>query len=173
MFDTMTLTKAGGALCGAFLIYLLGVWVAETIYHGGAGGHGGEHAEAFKIEAGATPGAETSHDAGPDFATVLASADAAKGEKVFAKCKACHKTDGTNATGPHLDGVVGRKVDSVDGYAYSGALEKVVDAWTPEHLNEFLANPKGYAPGTKMGFAGLKSIDDRANVIAYLESLGG
>ena len=100
-------------------------------------------------------------------------ADPSKGERVFTKCKACHKVDGTNATGPYLNGVVGRPVDAVEGYAYSGALEEVVDVWTPEHLQAFLENPRGYAPGTKMGFSGLPKIEDRANLIAYLESLGG
>jgi cytochrome c len=67
---------------------------------------------------------------------------------------------------------VNRAVGSVDGYGYSGALVAVADVWDPEHLNGFLTNPKSYAPGTKMGFAGLKSVDDRANLIAYLATIG-
>ncbi|MEZ5886116.1 MAG: cytochrome c family protein [Paracoccaceae bacterium] len=175
MFDTMTVTKAGGALCGAFLIFLLGKWAAETLYHTGVEGHGGEEvAQAYSIDTGAEGGGEASAaEAGPDFATVFAAADAAAGEKTFGKCKACHKVDGTNGTGPHLDGVVGRAVASVDGFSYSDALKGLGGTWEPDHLNEFLTSPKGYAPGTKMSFAGLPKIEDRANVIAYLKSLGG
>lgn len=172
MFDTMTLTKAGGALCGTLLVFLLGNWAAEVLYSTEAGGHGEEHAQAYVIETGEEESGAT-EEAGPDFATLLASADVDAGAKVFGKCKACHKIDGTNATGPHLDGVVNRAVDAVDGYAYSGALEAVFDTWTPEHLNTFLENPKGSAPGTKMSFAGLKKAQDRADLVAYLQSLGG
>ena len=107
------------------------------------------------------------------FAEVLASADAGAGEKVFGKCKACHKVDGTNGTGPHLDGVVNRAIGGVDGFSYSSTLADNGGAWTPEAIEQFLANPKGYAPGTKMAFAGLPKIEDRANVIAYLQGLGG
>jgi cytochrome c len=92
---------------------------------------------------------------------------------VFGKCKACHKLeDGANGTGPHLFGVVDRAVGSVAGYGYSGALGAVADVWDADHLNGFLANPKSYAPGTKMGFAGLKNVDDRANLVAYLATIG-
>ena len=174
MFDTMTITKAGGALCGALLIFLLGNWGAEMLYATEAGGHGEEEAaQAYVIDTGASEDTSAAADEGPDFATLFASASAEDGAKVFGKCKACHKIDGTNATGPHLDGVVNRKVDSVDGYSYSGALEEHFDVWTPEHLFAFLENPKSEAPGTKMSFAGLKKGQDRANLIKYLESLGG
>ncbi|SPH25078.1 Cytochrome c-552 [Defluviimonas aquaemixtae] len=173
MFDTMTVTKAGGALCGAFLIFLLGKWAAEILYHTGPVAHGGEEiAQAYVIDTGAAEGGEAAEE-GPDFATVLASADAAAGEKVFNKCKACHKLDGTNGTGPHLDGVLNRAVGGIAGFSYSDGMAGHGGAWDPETLNAFLENPKGNIPGTKMSFAGLKSVEDRANVIAYLQSLGG
>lgn len=170
MFDTMTLTKIVGALCGAFLVFLFAGWAAESLYHTG-GGHG-EEQQAYVIDTGETDDA-ADDEPEVDFAEVLASADAGAGERVFGKCRACHKLDGTNATGPHLDGVVGREVDAVDGFNYSGALEKVADVWDPEHLNGFLEDPRSYAPGTKMSFAGLPKIEDRANLIAYLETTGG
>lgn len=175
MFDTMTLTKAVGAVCGSFLIFLLSGWAADTLYTVGApaesGGENGEGGvpQAYSIEVAAseTPG-ETAED-GPDFATLMASADAAAGEKVFGKCKACHKVDGTDGTGPHLNGVVDRAKASISGFAYSEALAGMAaDTWTPENLNGFLTNPKGYAPGTKMSFAGLPKPEDRANLIAWL-----
>ena len=66
---------------------------------------------------------------------------------------------------------MGRDVSSVDGFGYSGALVAVADVWSAENLNAFLENPKGYAPGTAMGYNGMRKIEDRANLIAYLDSL--
>lgn len=171
MFDTMTLTKIGGALCGSLLVFLLGNWAAESLYHMG-GGHGDHAEQAYVIDTGDSEAAGTEEEAAPDFAAVLASADAAKGEKVFGKCKACHKLEtGANATGPYLNGIVNRAVGAAEGFGYSGALVAVAETWTPENLNAFLENPKGFAPGTKMSFAGLKKIEDRADLIAYLETV--
>ena len=97
---------------------------------------------------------------------------AAAGEKLFNQCKACHKVDGSDGVGPHLNGVVNRAKASVAGFGYSEALVAMAaDAWTPENINGFLENPKGYAPGTKMSFAGLSKVEDRANVVAYLATL--
>lgn len=173
MFDTMTVTKILGGLCGALLFFLLGNWAATGIYSMG-GGHGeGEHA-AYVIETDETGGGTeaVATDAGPSLEDMLAEADIAKGAKVFGKCKACHKLeDGANATGPYLYGVVGRPVETAAGYNYSGSFAAVADVWTAENLFKFLESPKGFAPGTKMGFAGLKKPKDRANVIAYLDSL--
>jgi cytochrome c len=175
MLDTMTLTKAGGALCGAFLIFLLGKWAAESIYHVGApGGHGEEMVQAYSIDTGeAEASAEGEGEAAVPFADLLAAADPAAGEKVFGKCKSCHKLDGSNGTGPHLDGVIDRAVGSVADFTYSEAMAGHGGNWDVESMNAFLENPKGYVPGTKMSFAGLPKPEDRANVVAYLQSLGG
>ena len=174
MFDTMTMTKATGAICGALLIYLLGVWFAETLYHsgGGHGAHGEEHAKAYVIDTG-SHGDDAAADEGPNLATLLASADAGKGERAFSKCKACHKvTDGDNGVGPHLFGLVGRGIGSVEGYSYSSALAGLSgDTWTPEALDAWLENPGKFAKGTKMAFKTPK-INDRVNLIAYLQSVG-
>ncbi|SMO52623.1 c-type cytochrome [Paracoccus laeviglucosivorans] len=177
MFDTMTITKAAGAFIGAALFLMLMSWAASGIYHVGSAGHGAEgeeHAQAYTIPVPeSAEGGDAAADAGPDFATVMASADAAAGEKVFAKCKACHKLDGSDSTGPHLNGVVGRAVASAAGFNYSDGMKAhVTDApdWTPEALEHFLLNPKAAAPGTKMTFAGLPKVEDRANLIAYLET---
>jgi cytochrome c len=172
MFDTMTITKAVGGFCGAFLIYLLGGWASELIYHG-AGGHDDHHAQAYVIEVeGADDGGEVAVDEGPAFEEVYASADAAAGEGEFRPCAACHSLDaGDNGLGPYLYGVVDREVGSVDGFAYSGKLVAVADVWTAENLNAFLENPSAYAPDTAMNFRGIRKVEDRANLIAYLDSL--
>ncbi|PSL22262.1 c-type cytochrome [Shimia abyssi] len=176
MFDTMTLTKVTGAFCGALLVYLLGAWAAEEIYHTGPKGHGdgdGHAQQAYVIEVEGGDDHGGAEEDGPSLEELLASADAAKGERVFNKCKACHKLeDGANGTGPHLYDVVDRAVGSVAGFGYSGSLVAVADTWSPENLDGFLANPKSYAPGTKMAFSGLKKDTDRANLIAYLETIG-
>lgn len=178
MFNTMTVTKAAGALIGALLFLLLANWAASSLYSVGGSGHDGEgeeHAQAYTIPVEESGGEE---DAGAeeqiDFAALLASADAAAGEKAFGKCKACHKLDGTDGVGPHLNGVVGRPVASVPGFAYSDAMlahAQEAPEWTPEALQEFLANPKGVVKGNKMSFAGLKKPEDRADLIAYLQSV--
>ncbi|MCT8331437.1 c-type cytochrome [Albidovulum sediminis] len=174
MFDTMTVTKAGGALCGALLIFLLGKWAAESLYHTGPVAHGDEEvAQAYTIDTGASEGGEEAAAEGPSFEELFASADAAAGEKVFGKCKACHKIDGSNGTGPHLDGVVGRAVAGVEGFGYSDGMVAHGGNWEPAVLDAFLANPKQAVPGTKMSFAGLPKPEDRVNLIAYLQSLGG
>jgi cytochrome c len=99
-------------------------------------------------------------------------ADAAKGEQVFKKCAACHNADkgGANALGPNLWGVMGKPHGHVAGFAYSDALKGKPGNWDFASLSEWLANPKKYAPGTKMTFAGLSNPEDRANIIAFLNS---
>jgi cytochrome c len=176
--NTMEMTKITGAVCGALLVYLLINWTGEVLYHveSGDGGHGEAHASEshapasiYKAEASDTGEAASE---GPTMAELLASADVDKGKKVFSKCKACHKLDdGANGTGPHLFNTVDRTIAGVDGFSYSSALTGLGGEWTAEALDGFLASPKKYAPGTKMGFAGLKKATDRANLIAYLQTV--
>ncbi|OSP56751.1 cytochrome c family protein [Pseudoruegeria sp. SK021] len=168
MLDTMTVTKVVAALCGSLLVFLLGGWVGQSLFTIG-GGHG-DHVQAYLIDTGDENGAETAEEE-VDFAALVAAADVEGGARVFGKCAACHKVNGENATGPHLDGVVGRHIGSVGDFAYSDALADLsAETWTPEHLSDFLENPKGWAKGTKMSFAGLKKDSDRADVVAYLIS---
>jgi cytochrome c len=167
MFDTMTMTKIVGAACGSLLVFLLGGWAGSALYSTG-GGHGGEGGQAYTIDTGASEAAPAAEE-GPSFEELYASADAGAGEKIFAKCKACHKIDGGESTGPHLNGVVDRAKAHVEGFGYSDVLIGMsADSWTPDNLNAFLTSPKAYAPGTKMSFAGLPKATDRANLIAWL-----
>ncbi|MGH1413699.1 MAG: c-type cytochrome [Pelagimonas sp.] len=175
MFDTMTMTKVVGGVCGSLLIFLLGKWVAETLYHTG-GGHGDHAQAAYVIDTGSDDDHSDEEVVEIDVAAVLAAGDAEAGGKLFKKkCGSCHKVeDGANNTGPYLYGVVGRDVGAaVDFGGYSGALSEAADVWTAENLFGFLENPKTYAPGNKMNFKGFPKPTDRANVISYLESLGG
>lgn len=109
------------------------------------------------------------------IATLLASADLAKGEATFAKCASCHtiNSGGANGIGPNLFGVVGKPVGShVAGFAYSDALKGKGGDWSFDNLNEWLKSPKAFAPGTKMTFAGLSKPEDRANLIAWMNTQG-
>ncbi len=175
MFDTMTVTKAVGGVCGALLIYLLADWAATAVYSMDTASHGGgeapEQAYVIATDSGA-PAAEAADAAPVDVTAVLAAGDAAAGEKVFGKCKACHKLDGKNGTGPHLNGVVGRPIASLTDFKYSTSMEEHKGTnWDPEVLFQFLQSPKAFASNTKMSFAGLPKPEDRANVIAYLATV--
>jgi cytochrome c len=176
MFDTMTMTKAVGAVCGSLLVLMLVGWASDSLYHVGATGHGGEHAEgeltqAYTIDTGEEAAPAEGEAETVDVAALMASADAAAGEAVFKKCGSCHKLDGSDGVGPHLNGVVGRNHAAAAGFAYSEAMAaKAAEPWTPEALFAFLENPKKALPGTKMAFAGLPKPEDRANVIAFLTS---
>lgn len=107
------------------------------------------------------------------IATLLASADPAKGADVFKKCAACHTIDagGASGIGPNLHGVMGKPVAG-GAFGYSDALKGVGGNWDWENMSAWLLSPRKFAAGTKMTFAGLGNGEDRANVIAYLNSQG-
>ena len=176
MFDTMTMTKAVGAVCGALLVFLLAGWASDTLYTVGAGEHGGEHGEgptqAYTVDTGEAAAPAEGEGETVDVAALLAAGDAAAGEAVFKKCGSCHKLDGSKGTGPYLNGVVGRTKGTATDYEYSEAMLAVgSESWTPENLFGFLESPKQYLPGTKMAFNGLPKPEDRANLSAYLATV--
>lgn len=105
-----------------------------------------------------------------------ADGDPSKGEKVFKKCAACHSTEagGPSKAGPNLHDVVGRTSGTLEGFTYSDAMKKLGEeghVWTPEEIEKFVENPKQMVPGTKMTFIGLKKPEERADLVAYLQSL--
>lgn len=110
-------------------------------------------------------------DAGPQPITpLLAAASSEDGARLFRRCAACHGSDkgGPNKIGPNLWGIVGRQPGTHDGFAYSNTLATMTASWDFEALNRFLANPKAFAPGTKMNFTGIPKPEDRANLITFL-----
>ncbi|WP_169567269.1 c-type cytochrome [Sneathiella limimaris] len=119
-------------------------------------------------------GAAEEKDAGPSLAVLMAAADPAEGEKIFKKCAACHTVEegGANKIGPNLYKVLGNNKGAHADFSYSSALVEMGGTWGYEELNAFLTKPKDYIKGTKMSFAGLKKDGDRADLIAYLRTLG-
>jgi cytochrome c len=126
-------------------------------------------AEEAAPAAEATPAAADAAGATASFAGM--TTDVKAGEKIFALCKSCHVLEeGVNRVGPSLYNVVGRKSGSVAGFSYSEANKNSGVTWTTDVLYEYLEDPKGFMPGTKMAFPGVKDAQDRANLVAYLES---
>ncbi|WP_298849028.1 cytochrome c family protein [uncultured Ruegeria sp.] len=114
----------------------------------------------------------------PTEATAVVAAaaiqgDAKAGKKVFRKCSACHKLkEGSHGVGPSLHGIVGATAGQADGFKFSAALHGSDIIWTQETLSAFLADPKGYLPGNRMQFRGLKKDADIINLLAYLQDEG-
>lgn len=159
-----------GWVLGAGIVALGSSIASDLYFHGGKG----EPSEkmGYFIE-GVEEGGEGG--AGYDLGTVLAAADPAAGEKLFAKCTACHTINqgGANGIGPNIYGVVGEPIGQGRGFAWSSALSGHGGAWTYENLDAWLKSPKAFANGTKMSFAGLSKPEDRANIIAYMKANGG
>lgn len=109
----------------------------------------------------------------PPVSPLLAAADVKAGEAQSKKCAACHTftQGGPNRVGPNLWNIVGAKRGHAEGFAYSNVIKEKPGPWNYEELSAFIASPRAYAPGTKMAFAGLPKIEDRAALIAYLRTL--
>lgn len=171
--DSFELNKIIGALLGVIFVVFSVSLISDAIFHTPAPETAGYAIEAAE----GVGGAEGGEEAAPEpIAPLLASADPAAGEAIFKRCASCHSIEkgGPNKVGPDLWGIVNRPIAGHEGFSYSGAMKEFSEGgsvvWDYEHLNHFLESPKGYVPGTAMGFAGLKSIEDRANIIAYLRS---
>ncbi len=158
-------TIAGWVLAGGIVALGLSIVTGEY-FKGHRPEKMGYVVEGVEAEAG-----EGAAAAEKPIAFYLASADPAKGEQVFKKCAACHNADkgGPNALGPNLWGVMGEGVGKgAHGFAFSDALASKGGVWEWQNMSDWLHNPKKFAPGTKMTFAGLSKPEDRANLIAFL-----
>ena len=164
--DELEISKIVGAGCAALLAYVGFGQLGSAVV-----GVDQLDQPAYVIEiADAGGDAAVEEEMDLPIGQLMAMAVVDDGPKVFRKCSACHKAaaDGGNGVGPNLYGVVGRDIGGVDGYAYSSALMEKDGPWDFAALDGFLEAPKDWAPGTKMGFAGLSKPEDRASVIAWL-----
>ena len=167
-------TAAGWVLFAG--IIALGSSIASGLYFHASDAPAAECAEkmGYSIECVSEGGDEGA--AAYDLGTVLAAADPAAGEKLFAKCTACHTINagGANGIGPNLYAIVGKPIGKhAAGFAYSGDLSGHGGNWDYANLDAWLKSPKAFAAGTKMSFAGLSKPEDRANIIAYMKANGG
>ncbi len=108
------------------------------------------------------------------FAGSAFAQDPAAGENVFKKCRACHQIGEGAKSGvaPHLNGLIGRLAGSIEGYNYSAANKNSGVTWTEDAFKKYIADPKGFMPGNKMAFAGLKDAKDIDDLAAYLKQYG-
>ncbi|MGB8312972.1 MAG: cytochrome c family protein [Aestuariivirga sp.] len=171
--DSFEFNKIAGAVLATALVVFGLKELSSAVYHTDSPEKPGYAIEV--ADAGATGNAQAA-TAAPAVAlgTLLASADATKGAAGAKACAACHDFTkaGPNKTGPNLWDVVDRGIASHEGFSYSDGMKaRSADKWTYENLNAFITNPKVTTPGTKMGFAGVKKDQARADIIAYLASL--
>ena len=171
--DSFEFNKIAGAVLGTALLVFGLSELAGIIYNPHAPEKPGFVVEVAEAEG---TGGEAPAEEAPavSLGTLLASADATKGQAVFKACAACHDVSkgGPNKVGPNLWGIVGRNHGVHEGFAYSEALLALKDKpWTYEELNAFLLAPKQAIPGNKMAYGGVKRDADRANLLAYLATL--
>ncbi|AKR58084.1 hypothetical protein XM25_20280 [Devosia sp. H5989] len=171
--DSFQLNKIGGAVLGTLLFVMATGFLAEAIYHPIE-----DRGPGYALPEPEAGAATETAAAAPEvpLAVLLASADATAGAAAVKKCQSCHdfSEGGPNKTGPNLFGVVGRPIGSHEGYSYSAGMEEhhaKGDVWSYENLNAFLTSPKTFTPGTKMSYTGDKEAKDRANILAYLQTL--
>ncbi|MFN3910959.1 c-type cytochrome [Hyphomonas sp.] len=177
------LNKIFGALLATALGLMALMQLPGLVFGGAGGGHGEAHGEEMTlsqtmcsqfhhcvdIAEAASAGAVA--EAVFDLGAALASADTARGERIFAgQCSTCHTITpgGANGTGPNLNNIVMANKAHMEGFNYSGPMANAEGQWSYENLDAWLKSPAGYMKGTSMSFAGLKKDADRANVIAYL-----
>jgi cytochrome c len=169
--DSFEINKILGAILGTCLVVLVTSFSAGAIFSPVMPEKPG-YEIAVKEEAPAG-GKEAAPAPSEPIEKLLQTASVEKGAASAKKCAACHTFDkgGPNRVGPNLFGIVGDKKGEGRGFNFSAAMKAKGGTWSYDDLNQFIANPKGFVPGTAMGFAGIPKDSERADVIGYLRTL--
>ena len=170
--NSFELNKILGAILGTCLFLLALNITAGAVFSAAKPAKPGYDIAVTEAPAGGAGGGAAPAQDEP-IEQLLASADPKKGETAAKKCQACH-TFGKgepNRVGPNLYGVVGRDRASEAGFNYSAAMKAKGGSWTVDDLDKFIQNPKAFVPGTSMGFAGVSKAQERADIIAYLNTM--
>jgi cytochrome c len=170
--DSFELNKILGAILGTFLC-LLAINIAAGAIFAPAKPAKPGYEIAVPDQKPGEEGKSPQQEPQQSIEQLLANADVGRGENAAKKCGACHTFNkgGRPLVGPNLWGVVGRPKASQPGFNYSAAIKAKGGDWTIDDLNQFITNPKGTIPGTNMTFAGVPRASERADIIAYLNSL--
>jgi cytochrome c len=172
--DSWEWNKIAGAVLGTLLFVVILKLASEAIFEVPPPAKPGYVVEGVQEAAGTNSASgQPAEEPLPDFGTVLAAASVSSGQQISQRCEQCHDLSkgGPNKIGPDLWGLVGRARATHAGFDYSSAMMTSHAAWTYEALYRYLKSPQAVVPGTKMSFAGLRSSQDRIDLIAYLRTL--
>jgi cytochrome c len=170
--DSWTFNKIAGAVLGTLILLLVIKFGTEALFDVEKPAKEAYHVDGVVETASGGGSTAPVEETTPDWGTVLPKADVAGGKAISTRCEQCHDISkgGPNKIGPELWNVVGRNRATEAGFSYSSAMGADHNPWTFDKIFKFIKQPQIYVPGTKMSFPGLRSADDRINLIAFLRT---